>query len=530
MDLDEQQMLRILSEANGDPVRLALSTVDITYAALAESERARIRDALLAAAIPHWFDEQILSAVLDTSIEEGALLTKQLSSLPNVESFLARGVDAHDVHEASRLLFREHLRSARPDLWKTYSERAHDYFRTGTEAHLRIESLFHLFAENSESAVIHCRALDRAIRNSLDTRSALCLALNELTAAGWLTGAALVEAIGIPLWYRASRGEVSLLETEALGLLDLARRHAHPSRLADVLILVGDVCVTHAQMDRALDAFDESHSILRKLTKQNPTDIDWNRSLSVSLERLGDHAMRQGEPLVALDRYNECLTIAERLALRDPGNIDWQRDLAVSLSKLGELAFSESDFPSALQRFTASLAIRRSLADRDPSNSTSQRSLSVSLSKLGALAMKLEDYAGALERFSECLRIRERLVLSDPSNLEWQRDLSLTLERLGDIAMVRNDPVSAWAHFTASLDISRQLAENDPTNAEFQSDLAISHIKRSDVADASSHAQLKEDESRAAFTLLDDLSRRGIRLDPGPNALLERLRAKHTKR
>ena len=89
MDFTEQ--LRILQAAQGNPALLALATVDLAHNALPAGERARIKDALVAAAVPHWCDRDFLAALLDTTPEEGERLLGQLRALTVVEPFPARG-------------------------------------------------------------------------------------------------------------------------------------------------------------------------------------------------------------------------------------------------------------------------------------------------------------------------------------------------------------------------------------------------------------------------------------------------------
>ena len=54
MEFAEQ--LRILEAAKGKSALLALATVDLAHHRLPAGERLRIKDALLAAAVPHWCD------------------------------------------------------------------------------------------------------------------------------------------------------------------------------------------------------------------------------------------------------------------------------------------------------------------------------------------------------------------------------------------------------------------------------------------------------------------------------------------
>src|SRR5262245_61461412 len=107
MDLAAQ--LRVLRAAQGDPARVALTTVDLKYPELPEIERDGLKAALEAAAIPHWCDEAVLVALLHISPEESASRLAQLRRLTVVEPFPARGEAAVNVHEATRLVLRSRM-------------------------------------------------------------------------------------------------------------------------------------------------------------------------------------------------------------------------------------------------------------------------------------------------------------------------------------------------------------------------------------------------------------------------------------
>jgi len=131
MDFTEQ--LRILQAAQGNPALLALATVDLAHNALPAGERTRIKDALVAAAVPHWCDRDFLAALLETTPEEGERLFGQLRALAVVEPFPARGEHAVNVHEAARLALREHLRTTDAARWKALSTCARAHVGQSTE-------------------------------------------------------------------------------------------------------------------------------------------------------------------------------------------------------------------------------------------------------------------------------------------------------------------------------------------------------------------------------------------------------------
>ncbi len=362
MDFAEQ--IRILEAAKGDPALLYLASVDLTLPALTAAERARVKEALIAAAIPHWCDRGFLAALLSATSEESERLLGWLCSLKIIEPFPARGEAAINVHETARLTLREHLRITRPDLWKCYAQRARDHLATGTETHLRIETLYHQFAADADAAVVQCEALDRDFRQHPATESALCIALTELTTAGWLTGAALVEALRAPLWYRSSRGEVSQLESESKTLLSIALSHSHPSRIADAHGLVGDVYVSHGDLAAALPYFTETQTILERLVAGAPSNSGWQRELGVAHSRVGGIYQEQGKLDDALTAFREDLTISKKLSEQDPSNAVWQRDLALThyrlavvLQKNGEEGKAESSYRWAIKTMERAVAM-----------------------------------------------------------------------------------------------------------------------------------------------------------------------------
>ena len=95
-------------------------------------------------------------------------------------------------------------------------------------------------------------------------------------------------------------------------------------------IELGDLCVTTAALDPAINSFRHSLAIAERLAEADPGNAGWQCDLSVSYERIGDVQRAQGDLAAALRSYQASLAIRERLAEADPGNAGWQRDLALS--------------------------------------------------------------------------------------------------------------------------------------------------------------------------------------------------------
>ncbi len=182
MDFDEIQ--RRLESAQGDPQALALATLDIVLA----DRDPRLRIAVEAAAVPHWFDAEVLAALLPEEADDAAAVVEQLKALPMVESFPAR--QGWNVHDTTRLALRARLAREEPTRFVRLSAAAADYF-IGDAPPLEVERIYHRLSATPEGAD-ELEALwkrwDRGGRH--EALQALGVVLDELTQTHHLVAAA----------------------------------------------------------------------------------------------------------------------------------------------------------------------------------------------------------------------------------------------------------------------------------------------------------------------------------------------------
>ena len=155
------EQLRVLQVAQGDPVKLALATVDLAFPELPETERTTLKETLETAAIPHWCDVGILAALLESPLQASGVRLAQLRKLTVVEPFPARGESALNVHETARLSLRRWLAEDQPAWFRTLSQRAASHFAADTTPAGRIEWIYHLLSAQPDLAAIQCERLNR---------------------------------------------------------------------------------------------------------------------------------------------------------------------------------------------------------------------------------------------------------------------------------------------------------------------------------------------------------------------------------
>lgn len=114
----------------------------------------------------------------------------------------------------------------------------------------------------------------------------------------------------------------------------------------------------------ALASYQSSLAIAEDLVRIDPSNVRWQRDLSIAYEGIGDVQVAQGNLTAALTSYRASLAIRERLAQTDAGNAGWQRDLIVSYVKLNEVSGDKAYGARALE---VALAMRKrgTLVPRD---------------------------------------------------------------------------------------------------------------------------------------------------------------------
>jgi tetratricopeptide (TPR) repeat protein len=472
MDFAEQ--LKILEAAQGQPGALALALIDITFHALPESERNELKEALQAAAVPHWVTPAILAHLLEVSEDIAAERLARLRQLTVMEPFRARGEGACNVHESTRLALRQqlwsddHTRSP----FIALSARARQWFAQQPDPEERIEALYHHFVSEPQTAATAWDKLNRALQqpqHRQNTATALAEHLNAQMLSGTAQAAALL-ALG---WWRRSRAEFSGLLAQAEQALALAGDDLWLD--ADASCLKGRALENRGDLSAALKAYQHHQALILALTQRDPNNADWQRDLSVSYNDMGRVKQAQGDLAGAAQAYQRSNAIMLALTQRDPDNADWQRDLSASYSIVGGVKQAQGDLAGAAQAYQQFNDIMLALSQRDPDNADWQRDLSVSYSSVGRVKQAQGDLAGAAQAYQQDLDIMLALTQRDLDNAGWQRELSVSYNCIGSVKQAQGDLAGAAQAYQKGLDIMLALIQRDPDNADLQRDLSVSY-------------------------------------------------------
>jgi tetratricopeptide (TPR) repeat protein len=264
---------------------------------------------------------------------------------------------------------------------------------------------------------------------------------------------------------------------------------------------------TAGDLAHARTAAATALSLGRSLADRNRNNPEWQRDVSVTLNRLGSIALNSSESSDALKSYEEALGIMLHLNQQDPADLRWQRELAISLSGIGDVKSQMGDAQSALAAYDEGLTIIRRLSQRDPADLKLQREIAVRLSETGDMKLNIGDTASAAGDYEEGLAITRSLVEQNPQNTQWQRDVFFSLTKVGDLEAQVGYMTEAEALYGQAVGIARHLAVLDPGNPSLLLDIAQDLCKMADVkldiADQDARLRLYEDSLTIMRSLTD---------------------------
>jgi len=243
----------------------------------------------------------------------------------------------------------------------------------------------------------------------------------------------------------------------------------------------GDLLKTKGDLKGAAKAYVEGLTIRQELVRGEPSNMQWQRALSLSYAHIGDLLLAAGGYARALEYYREGVATSQRLLEIYPFNVVWLQDLAVGYGNIGDVLNRQGNYADAMKAYSDSLEIRRRLAQENPSDNDRQRGLAISHDRMSDALNMQGDLAGARNACWESLVIRQRLVDMDPSNAQWQWDLSVSRSRMGGILKKQGDLEAALRCHRQSLVILNRLTYRDPSNITWQENFAVCYEQIADI-------------------------------------------------
>jgi len=342
-----RHFLQTLEHTQGDTRSQATLTAEFLLASLPEGELQRVRDALDAAALLRWFDDDLLGEVLQIPSEEVRHRSEALNNFSFLERYRKGEEEVCYIYEATRLGWRKKIAGDDPDRFRELSLRAASCFVSDSTPAGRIEWIYHLLCGDPDLGASELEMLDTQWSSSArsDDRYALATALQELEDTQLLQGRARAWSV---LWIartRVMRGEAGELVGLLTEALKLARASGDKSAQVEAMRLEGDVRQAQGDLIAAQAAFEETLAVSRRLVEEDQANAVWQRGLAVALGRMGDVLQAQGKHDLAGRAFEESRAITQQLAERDPSKDGWQRDLAIADGRMALMQLEKGEAP-----------------------------------------------------------------------------------------------------------------------------------------------------------------------------------------
>lgn len=256
------------------------------------------------------------------------------------------------------------------------------------------------------------------------------------------------------------------------------------TRLGDMVISV------EMNIANSLPFYERALAISDRLTRSDPSRLDWQRDRSILLERLASAHLRSAdgadvsaslESLRQADLYGEqALQIVGRLLNNDPLNREWLRDRSVLEERKGQVAFAiykRGGDPLRLEDserwYDKAISDRRDILKEDPGSSIYKLDLAVGLIQLGEVAMEIPGRSDKAESsLMEALQLLQSLTEAQDSLTAWQREIVKVRFALANLYRSRGRIQEARAEIKLGLDIIRKLREMYPDLAQYKQDEA----------------------------------------------------------
>jgi tetratricopeptide (TPR) repeat protein len=355
-----------LAKVQGDTRAQAALVAEFTLRMQPDAVRESLAVALDAAAVLHWFDDDLLANVMGVDIAASKHTLAALIKLPFVEPY--PGNARYNLHEATRLGWRTKLAAERIERFRALSARAAQLFATKAEPTAEIEWIYHLLCGDPENGATALEQLNRkwSGRAHPEHEYALARALNELVECRLVTDRVWLWSQLTIASTRQLRGEVAQLAAIEHTLIETARTLVDGPAEAEAQNLLGNTLEAEGKLDDALAAYSEYLAITRRLAEQDPSNAGWLRELAVAHSCMGGVFQAQGKLDDALAAYSDSLAITRRLAEQDPSNVGLRHESLVALVSMARCQSALGNPDDAFANYEAGSALLTALLDIDP--------------------------------------------------------------------------------------------------------------------------------------------------------------------
>jgi tetratricopeptide (TPR) repeat protein len=241
------------------------------------------------------------------------------------------------------------------------------------------------------------------------------------------------------------------------------------------------------KLAEALKATMEGQRLFQTLVDLDPTQVEWQKRLGASDQKIGDVLSAQNNLTEALGAYRDDVAIRKMLSAADPDDVDRRIDLTAAQLKVGDVLAAKGRLEDALSIFRDAMSIRKTLAQSYSNNADRQRDLVEVDNKIADVLAAQGHLDEALSSYRDALTIMTKMSVMNPADPKWRDASAKTNVKIGDVLVGKGRIDDALASYRDGLATMKDVAANEPNNSEWQSSLALIHRRIGDAFVTETH-------------------------------------------
>ncbi|ASF47284.1 tetratricopeptide repeat protein [Methylovulum psychrotolerans] len=194
---------------------------------------------------------------------------------------------------------------------------------------------------------------------------------------------------------------------------------------------IGRYHLTIGNLDKALRAFTDDHTVMAALHQREPDNLYAKNSLAIACQYLGNTHTTLGDLQQALRWYQDYHRLEQELHAAAPGHLGFKDGLAVACQYLGNTHTTLGDLQQALRWREEDYRLSQELHAAAPGHLGFKNGLAVACQHLGNTHTTLGDLQQALRWYQDYHRLKQELHAAAPGHLDFTNGLAVALNRLG---------------------------------------------------------------------------------------------------
>ena len=220
----------------------------------------------------------------------------------------------------------------------------------------------------------------------------------------------------------------------------------------------------------ALRSYEQSLELRRRLISLEPSNLEYQLGLAITLSRFGPIYQVLGKPGTAAERMREAMEITDKLLPQSHDLTTFQTAFR-NPAFLGDALSELGHYDEALAMYQKSLSIAEQMRHESFPDKDVLLRFVVSRERLGFIFAIKGEWQKALDNDLDMLANTESLCALEPSSLDYARDKATALDHVGDSFRGLKNYPKALENGQLGLAMYEEILQKDPQNARAKKDV-----------------------------------------------------------